>query len=60
LTALIEERFCAASAKRSSLATGLIVEQALEEEAGNAIGRDCYEHRRVLAKAIGMAIGAVG
>jgi putative transposase len=46
LTALIEGRLSTASAKDElvKLATRLIVEEALEGEAGDAIGRDYYEH----------------
>ena len=46
LTALIEGRLSTASAKDElvRLATRLIVEEALEGEAGDAIGRDYYEH----------------
>jgi len=46
LTALIEGRLSAASAKDElvKLATRLIVEEALEGEAGDAVGRDYYEH----------------
>src|SRR6266481_3135842 len=46
LTALIEGRFSTASAKDElvKLATRLIVEEALEGEAGDTIGRDYYEH----------------
>ena len=46
LTALIEGRLSTASAKDElvKLATRLIVEEALEEEAGDTIGRDYYEH----------------
>ena len=46
LTALIEGRLSTASAKDQlvKLATRLIVEEALESEAGDALGRDYYEH----------------
>ena len=46
LTALIEGRLSAVSAKDAlvKLATRLIVEEALESEASDAIGRDYYEH----------------
>ncbi len=46
LTALIEGRLSTASAKDElvKLATRLIVEEALEGEASDAIGRDYYEH----------------
>jgi putative transposase len=46
LTALIEGRLSTASAKDElvKLATRLIVEEALEGEAGDRIGRDYYEH----------------
>ena len=46
LTALIEGRLSTASAKNElvKLATRLIVEEALEGEAGDAVGRDYYEH----------------
>lgn len=46
LSALIEGRLCTASAKDElvKLATRLIVEEALEGEAGDAVGRDYYEH----------------
>ncbi len=46
LTALIEGRTSTASAKDElvKLATRLIVEEALEGEAADAIGRDYYEH----------------
>src|SRR5579863_4296808 len=46
LTALIEGRLSTASAKDElvKLATRLIFEEALEGEAGDAIGRDYYEH----------------
>ena len=46
LTALIEGRLSTASAKDElvKLATGLIVEEALEGEAGDALGREYYEH----------------
>src|SRR6516225_8891357 len=46
LTALIEGRLSTASAKDElvKLATRLIVEEALEGEAGDALGRDYYEH----------------
>jgi len=46
LTALIEGRLSTVSAKDQlvKLATRLIVEEALEGEAGDAIGRDYYEH----------------
>ena len=46
LTALIEGRLSTASAKDElvKLATRLIVEEALEGEAGDTIGRDYYEH----------------
>src|SRR2546429_4869770 len=46
LTALIEGRLSTASAKDElvKLATRLIVEEALEGEAGDAVGRDYYEH----------------
>ena len=46
LTALIEGRLSTSSAKDElvKLATRLIVEEALEGEAGDAVGRDYYEH----------------
>ncbi|MEJ2374460.1 MAG: transposase [Pseudolabrys sp.] len=46
LTALIEGRLSTASGKDElvKLATRLIVEEALEGEAGDAVGRDYYEH----------------
>jgi hypothetical protein len=46
LTALIEGRLSKVSAKDElvKLATRLIVEEALEGEAGDAVGRDYYEH----------------
>jgi transposase-like protein len=46
LSALIEGRLRTASAKDElvRLATRLIVEEALEGEAGDAVGRDYYEH----------------
>ena len=46
LTALIEGRLCTASAKDElvKLATRLIVEEALEGEATDAVGREYYEH----------------
>ena len=46
LTALIEGRLSTVSAKDElvKLATRLIVEEALEGEAGDAVGRDYYEH----------------
>ena len=46
LTSLIEGRLSTASAKDElvKLATRLIVEEALEGEAGDTIGRDYYEH----------------
>ena len=46
LTALIEGRLSTASAKDElvKLATRLIVEEALEGEAGDALGREYYEH----------------
>ena len=46
LTALIEGRLSTGSAKDElvKLATRLIVEEALEGEAGDAVGRDYYEH----------------
>jgi len=46
LTALIEGRLSIGSAKDElvKLATRLIVEEALEGEAGDAVGRDYYEH----------------
>src|SRR5438105_8431759 len=46
LTALIEERLSTASSKHElvKLATRLIVEEALEGEAGDALGREYYEH----------------
>ena len=46
LTALIEGRLSTASAKDElvKLATRLIMEEALEAEAGDAVGRDYYEH----------------
>src|SRR3974390_1998992 len=46
LTALIEGRLSTTSAKDElvKLATRLIVEEALEGEAGDAVGRDYYEH----------------
>jgi putative transposase len=46
LTALIEGRLSTASAKDElvKLASRLIVEEALEGEAGDTIGRDYYEH----------------
>jgi hypothetical protein len=46
LTALIEGRLSSASAKDElvKLATRLIVEEALEGEAGDALGREYYEH----------------
>jgi len=46
LTALIEGRICTASAKDElvKLATRLIVEEALEGEATDAVGREYYEH----------------
>jgi Transposase, Mutator family len=46
LTALIEGRLSTASAKDElvKLASRLIVEEALEGEAGDALGRDYYEH----------------
>ena len=45
-TALIEGRLSTASAKDElvKLASRLIVEEALEGEAGDALGRDYYEH----------------
>src|SRR5579863_8282509 len=45
LSALIEGRLCTASAKDElvKLATRLIVEEALEGEARDAVGRDYYE-----------------
>jgi putative transposase len=46
LTALIEARLSTALAKGElvELATRLIVEEALEGEAGDTVGRDYYEH----------------
>src|SRR5436190_17174314 len=46
LTALIEGRLSTASAKDElvKLATRLIVEETLEGEAGDALGREYYEH----------------
>ena len=46
LTTLIEGRLSTASAKDElvKLATRLIVEEALEGEASDALGRDCYDH----------------
>ena len=46
LTSLIEGRLSTSSAKDElvKLATRLIVEEALEGEAGDAVGRDYYEH----------------
>ena len=46
LTALIEGRLSTASAKDEliKLASRLIVEEAFEGEAGDALGRDYYEH----------------
>ena len=46
LTALIEGRLSTASAKDGliKLASRLIVEEALEGEAGDALGREYYEH----------------
>src|SRR5215475_5074838 len=46
LAALIEGHLCTASAKDElvKLATRLIVEEALEGEAGDVLGRDYYEH----------------
>ena len=46
LTALIEGRLSTASAKDElvKLATRLIIEEGLEGEASDAIGRDYYEH----------------
>jgi hypothetical protein len=46
LTALIEGRLSTASAKDElvKLATRLIVEEALEGEAADAVGREYYEH----------------
>src|SRR5512140_3696758 len=46
LTALIEGRLSTAPAKDElvKLASRLIVEEALEGEAGDALGRDYYEH----------------
>ena len=46
LTALFEGRLSTASAKDElvKLATRLIVEEALEGEAGDALGREYYEH----------------
>jgi len=46
LTSLIEGRLSTGSAKDElvKLATRLIVEEALEGEAGDAVGRDYYEH----------------
>jgi putative transposase len=46
LHALIEGRLASASGREElvKLATRLIVEEALEAEAGDAIGRDYYEH----------------
>jgi putative transposase len=46
LTSLIEGRLSTGSAKDElvKLATRLIVEEALEAEAGDAVGRDYYEH----------------
>ena len=46
LTALIEGRLSTGSAKDAlvKLATRLVVEEALEGEAGDAVGRDYYEH----------------
>jgi hypothetical protein len=47
LTALIEGRLSTATAKDElvKLATRLIVEEALEGEAGDVLGREYYEHR---------------
>ena len=46
LTALIEGRLFTASAKDElvNLASGLIVEEALDGEAGDALGREYYAH----------------
>src|ERR1700740_3457768 len=46
LTALIEGRLSTASAKDElvKLASRLIVEEALESEASDVLGRDYYEH----------------
>src|SRR6201981_4192563 len=46
LTALIEGHLSTASAKAElvKLATRLIVEEAIEGETGDAVGRDYYEH----------------
>jgi len=62
LTALIEGRLSTASAKDElvKLATRLIVEEALEGEAGDAVGRDYYEHVHSQARATGMAIARDG
>jgi hypothetical protein len=55
LTALIEGRLSTASAKNElvKLATRLIVEEALEGEAGDAVGRDYYEHGALPGQDIG-------
>ena len=46
LTSLIEGRLSTASAKDElvKLATRLVVEEALEAEVGDTIGREYYEH----------------
>jgi putative transposase len=46
LTSLIEGRLSTASAKDElvRLATRLIIEEGLEGEAGDAVGRNYYEH----------------
>ncbi len=46
LTSLIEGRLATASAKDElvKLATRLVVEEVLEGEAGDAVGREYYEH----------------
>ena len=62
LTALIEGRLSTASAKDElvKLATRLIVEEALEGEASDALGRDYYEHGAPPARATGTGTAPAG
>ena len=62
LMALGEGRLSTGSAKdeRVKLATRLIVEEALEGEASDAVGREYYEHGAPRVRDIGTATARVG
>ena len=62
LSELIEGRLSSSTGRSElvELAARLIIEEALEEESRDALGRDCYERGAEPAKAIATACARVG